>query len=285
MKNNKELALITEGFGHGFASVLIAKVNHLSPVAFSTKETKEEFEKEVELIYRNLSFFCTSLRKATWEEREELLATGWNIRQSLLDGEISAEMWEEVARTTLEPEVSPTSPAFAGVSEQTLLFVPQKLQSDGMCGVSAEQQSLSPQLFRFLRRSGYNLVLGQHFHKVNDLEKVQALAKEFNLYVPGMTENEEVLGIRGVEHEKYWLLYQKLNGCIGIAGTHTWYLLTCRPEVPQIILYNKKSVENWAEIEAAYQAAGYPIFCFGYDEETEMKAFMDEVEKNFYLFF
>lgn len=73
-----------------------------------------------------------------------------------------------------------------------VLFVPQKLQSDGECGVTAAQQSLNPQVLSFMKGTA-NLVLGQHFHKVNDLATVEALAKEFDLYVPGMNdENPEV---------------------------------------------------------------------------------------------
>lgn len=282
--NNKNIALITEGFGHGFISALIARVNNIIPVAFSTKETEEDFNNEVNQIHRNLCFALPEMRKATWEEREELLTDGWNIRQSLLAGEISAEMWKKVAEHKLTPEVAPNSPKFAGMPCDSVMFVPQKLQTDGQCGVSAAQQSLSPDLFGFLKECGYGLVLGQHFNKVNDLEKVQALSADFNLYVPGMTEDEEVFGIRGVQHEKYWNLYKRLKGCVGIAGTHTWYLLTTRPEVPQIILFNKKGVERWTEIQAAYQAAGYPIFCFGFDEQTDLKDLMEEVEETFNLF-
>ena len=278
-KNN--IGLITEAFGHGFISALLSRVNNLLPVAFSTKENEEEFLKEVEQIYRNLSFVLPEMRKATWEEREELLATGWNIRQSLLNGEICAEMWRMVAERKLLPEVA-DGPAFDSMPDNALMFVPQKLQTDGQCGVSAAQQSLSPDLFGFVK--GHNLVLGQHFHKVNDLEKVEALAAEFNLYVPGMTEDNEVFGIRGVQHEKYWNLYKRLKGCVGIAGTHTWYLLTCRPEVPQVIFFNKKGVERWEEIQAAYQASGYPIFCFGFDEETNLQELMHKVEETFTLF-
>lgn len=282
--NNKNIALITEGFGHGFACALIARVNNITPVAFSTKENEEDFNNEVNQIHRNLNFVLPEMHKATWEEREELLANGWNIRQSLLNGEISAEMWRKVAESRLTPEVAPDSPKFVGMPCDSVMFVPQKLQTDGQCGVSAAQQSLSPDLFGFLKECGYDLVLGQHFHKVNDLEKVEALAAEFDLYVPGMTEDNEVFGIRGIQHEKYWNLYRKLKGCIGIAGTHTWYLLTCRPEVPQIILFNKKGVERWKEIEAAYQAAGYPIFCFGFNDESDLQELMEDVEETFNLF-
>lgn len=281
----KKYGLITEAFGHGFIASLIAKTAGLTPVAFSTKDNREDFDKEVDLIAQNLNFVLYGVRRATWEEREEFLESGWNIRQSLLDGEISAKMWEKVAEHKLAPEIAPDSPAFASLSENSLLFVPQKLQSDGNCGITAQQQSLAPELFTFLKESEYDLALGQHFNKVNDLEKVEALATSFNLYVPGMNEDVEVFGIRGVAHERYWNMYEKLKGCVGIAGTHTWYLLTCRPEVPQIILFNKNGVENWKEIEAAYQGAGYPIFTFGFDENTDMQELMSEVKETFNLFF
>lgn len=281
----KNITLITEGFGHGFAALMIAQAYNMAPVAFSTKDNKDEFDREVELIYRNLSFFAP-LDKATWEEREALIAEGWDIRQELLDGKISAEMWSFVAsgNTLLTGSVKEL-PAFAGMPTNPILWVPQKLQSDGRCGVTAAQQSLSPELFVWLKDCGYNLVLGQHFHKVNDLEKVEALAEKFSLYVPGMTEDTAVFGIRGVPHKMYWNLYRRLKGSIGIAGTHTWYLLANFPEKPQIILYNKGGVENWDKIAKAYQSAGYLICAIGFDEETDMAELMGEVEESMELFF
>lgn len=282
---NVENAFIVEGFGHGFISALIAKALGLTPIAFSTKETEEEFSKEVDLIAGNLSFVAPNLRKATWNEREELLASGWNIRQSLINGELPADMWTAVAGEKLIPAAPGLFPAFAEMPANALMFVPQKLVSDGACGATAQQQSLSPDIFSFLKESGFGLVLGQHFHKVNDLEKVEALADEFDLYVPGLTEDNEVFGIRGVRHEMYWNLYSRLNGCIGIAGTHTWYLLTCRPEVPQIILFNNKGIERWKEIESAYQAAGYPIHCLGFDDNTDMQQLSRQIEELYHSLF
>jgi len=166
-------------------------------------------------------------------------------------------------------------PLFETLQKGATLFVPQKLFSDGLCGATAEQQSLSPAVFNFLK--GENLALGQHFHKVNDLPLVEALKEEFNLYVPGMTEDQEVFGIRGVQHKMYWHFYKKMSACVGIAGTHTWYLLTCMPEIPQVILY-RKGIERWDEIEAAYQAAGYDIRCIGFDESTNMEQLSKEIE-------
>ena len=277
------VALITEAFGHGIGSLLLAKAYGKKPVAFSEKLNKDEFEHDVEQIYNNLVFFAPNMSKATWEDREELLVNGWNVRYELLNGLITQEMWAKAAQTKLMPEVSEKLPQFIGLKQSgcRVLFIPQKLVSDGVCGISAAQQSVPLEVFEFLKkwRSYDKYVLGQHFHKENDKEKVEALAKSFAMYVPGMTEDREVFGIRGVPHKKYWHMYEQINLSIGIAGTHTWYLLACFPGVPQIILYNKKGVERWDLIEKAYQDAGYEVFCIGFDENTDWEEFSKEVEK------
>lgn len=90
MKKRK-FGLITEAFGHGFASALFTKTEKLTPVAFSDKETKEEFEAQVEQIFNNLVFFVPNSVKANWEERESYLQKGWNIRQDIIAGNITAE--------------------------------------------------------------------------------------------------------------------------------------------------------------------------------------------------
>ena len=82
----KTLGLITEGFGHGFFCLLYAKAMGLTPVAFSEKDNEADFTAQVEQIYNNLAFFAPNMVKATWEEREQLLAEGLNIRCS---GQIS----------------------------------------------------------------------------------------------------------------------------------------------------------------------------------------------------
>ena len=96
------------------------------------------------------------------------------------------------------------------------LFIPQKLISDGECGITAEQQSLPLAVFEFLKNKN-SLVLGQHFNKVNDIEAVRTLARDFDLYVPGLTENPEVMGIRGIQHTAYYNLYARLNATFGKA--------------------------------------------------------------------
>lgn len=284
MTNNIIYGLITEAFGHGFMALNFTKAENLIPVAFSDKDNKEDFESHVEQIYNNMVFFCPKLRKATWEEREMYIGAGRNFRKDLLQGKISKEMWKKFARTTLEPAEAKQDdlPRFSCLRDDAMMFVPQKLQSDGMCGISAEQQSLPLWVFGFLKSSFYDLVLGQHFHKINDRVTVEKLAEEFKCYVPGEIEDEEVFGIRGVQHKMLWHLFEKLHGIVGIAGTHSWYALTCFPDISQLIVFNKRGLENWKDIEEAYQEAGKDIVCLGYDENTDMFEFYEDMDDAFY---
>lgn len=270
--------MITEAFGHGIWGCLFAKTTGLQPVAISTKGTKEEFEAETQQIYNNLHFFIPEMKKAEWGERKEISADGWNFRQDLLDRKISAEMWREAAKHKLTPAASEIEglPSFDDIPDDSVMVIMQKLKSDEACGATAQQQSLYPGFFNFIKGSRNVHVLGQHFHKVNDLEAVSALAKEFGLLVPGMIQHPEVFGIRGVQHKMYWNLYSKIKGCIGIAGTHTAYALACFPEIAQVILHNV-GIEAWDVIAGAYQAEGYNIHSRSFDNNSNMQKLSAEV--------
>lgn len=259
-------------------AVAIAKALNLSVKIVSKKETKEEYEKDVENSYSKLSPFYSNMESIPFEEKDRFVAAGWDIVQELKDGKFDASLWDKMASSKLTPSLEGLRRYHQLEGKKNVLFVPQKLQSDGECGVTAAQQSLNPQVLAFMKGTA-NLVLGQHFHKVNDLATVEALAKEFDLYVPGRSENPEVFGIRGVAHVEYLNMYRSLAASVGIAGTHTWIMLSVFPEIPQIILFNKNGVENWKDIEAAYQKAGYRIFCIGFDENSNMAELSKEIEE------
>lgn len=259
-------------------AVAIAKALNLSVKIVSKKETKEEYEKDVENSYSKLSPFYSNMESIPFEEKDRFMKAGWDIVQELKDGKFDASLWDKMASSKLTPSLEGLRRYHQLEGKKNVLFVPQKLQSDGECGVTAAQQSLNPQVLAFMKGTA-NLVLGQHFHKVNDLSTVEALAKEFDLYVPGQTENPEVFGIRGVAHVEYLNMYRSLAASVGIAGTHTWIMLSVFPEIPQIILFNKNGVENWKDIEAAYQKAGYRIFCIGFDENSNMAELSREIEE------
>jgi len=272
---------ISSQFGHEIMAVNFAKALELPVVILPDKETKEEFEAESQKIYDNMSFFYDGVRMVPFEEKDNYAAETWDIIGELKNGALDASLWDKFASTRLMP-VAGNFPQYAALQNKTnVLVIPQKLLSDGSCGITADQQSLPLEVFYFMKNRPENLVLGQHFHKVNDLQTVKNLVREFNMYVPGMTENPEVFGIRGVQHKQYYNMYASLRASVGIAGTHTWLLLTLFPEIPQIILFNKNGVEHWKDIEAAYQRLGFRIYCIGFNENTDMETLSREIEETF----
>ncbi len=280
--------VVRSAFGHEIMAVNFAQALYMPVAIIPNKETEDEYEDESEKIANNLAFFTESLVRVPFAERQKYENMSWDIIADLKAGKLADDMWSKYfVRSRLIPTSILGLPEYQGMREnrKNLLLVPQKLISDNACGVTAQQQSLSPEVFNFLKEQNeYQLVLGQHFHKVNDLPAVEALAKEFGMYVPGMTENNEVFGIRGVRHEMYYDMYNQIGMSIGIAGTHTWILLTMFPWVPQVILYNKKGTEHWDVIGKAFQAAGYPIRTIGFDEETNMEQLSEKIKSYYKLF-
>ncbi|MGN0913544.1 MAG: hypothetical protein ACI4OW_01465 [Alphaproteobacteria bacterium] len=278
-----EAIKITSQFGHEVMSLNFANALNSRILIIPNKDNKDDYDTEAKKIYDNMSPLYGNIEIVEFEKRKNVDA--WDIVNDLKNGRITAEMWYTFAATTLELDAENLPEYNALKGKQNVLVVPQKLISDGKCGITAQQQSLPLEVFDFLKGRTENFVLGQHFHKVNDLPIVEALAKEYNMYVPGMTENTEVFGIRGVQHKLYYNMYKSLSASVGIAGTHTWIMLTMFPEIPQIILFNNKGVERWKEIEKAYQALGYKIFCIGFDENTDMKQLSKEIQEKYELLF
>lgn len=284
----KKFIVIRSSFGHEIMALNFAKALDMPVAIIPAKEKEEEYEAESEKILANLSFLSNDIVRVPFAERQKYENLSWDLIADLKAGKLADEMWERFVTARLVPtQNTNTLPQFAGMraNRKNLLLIPQKLISDGECGVTAQQQSLSPSIFNFLKEQNeYQLVLGQHFNKVNDLQAVEALAKEFSMYVPGLAENPEVLGIRGVQHKMYYNMYNQLGMSIGIAGTHSWILLTMFPWIPQVILYNRKGVENWDAIGKAFQAAGYPIRTIGFDEETNMEQLSEKIKSYYKLF-
>lgn len=283
----RNFIIVRSSFGHEIMAVNFAQAFGKKVVIIPAKDNEADFNAESEKIFANLSFFTKDLVKINFSEKEEYEKMSTDIIADLKAGKLADELWTKFANSRLVPTTTEGLHKFAGMrrNRKNLLLIPQKLISDGECGVTAQQQSVNPSVFNFLKeQKEYQLVLGQHFHKVNDLEAVQKLAESFGMYVPGMTEDEEVFGIRGVAHKEYYNMYSKLGMSIGIAGTHTWIMLTMFPWIPQVILYNRKGVENWDAIAKAYQAAGYPIRAIGFDEETDMKSLSESVASYYKLF-
>ena len=116
----------------------------------------------------------------------------------------------------------------------------------------------------------------QHFHKVNDLDKVQAFEDYFEtVYTPGKTEHPEVFGIRGVPHKMYYHLFGMLDLMVGVAGTQTWYGETMLPDLSMVTLHNTNGSENWEAKETAYQNIGRQYYCLGYNETTNLESYAE----------
>lgn len=287
MKTTK-FVVVRSAFGHEIMALNFAKALNVPVAIIPNKETEEEFNAESEKILANLSFLSNDIVRVPFADRAKYEALSYDIIADLKAGKLADDMWGKFVTARLVPTRNTNLlPQFNGMraNRKNLLLIPQKLISDGECGVTAQQQSLSPSIFNFLKEQNeYQLVLGQHFNKVNDLQAVEALAKEFSMYVPGMSEDTEVFGIRGVQHKMYYNMYNQLGMSIGIAGTHTWIMLTMFPWIPQVILYNRKGVENWDAIGKAFQAAGYPIRTIGFDESTNMEQLSEKIESYYKLF-
>ena len=286
---NKKFTVIRSAFGHEIMDLNFSQALNMPVAIIPNKETAEEFEAESKKILENLSFFSNDIITVPFAEKKKYEALSWDLIADLTGENLADEVWGKYfVKARLVPTQSTNSlPKYPGMrpNRKNLLLIPQKLVSNNACGVNAQQQSLSPEVFSFLKEQNeYQLVLGQHYHKVNDLPAVKALAQDFNMYVPGLTENHEVLGIRGVQHKMYYNMYNNIGMSIGIAGTHTWIMLAMCPWIPQVILYNKKGTEHWDVIGKAFQAAGWPIRTIGFDENTDMEQLSEKIKSYYKLF-
>lgn len=271
---------IASQFGHEIMALQEAAVDNQQVAVIPNKDTREEYDAEAQKIIDNMSFFYSNLVKVPFEERETVQVA--DVVRLLKEGKLPEECWNAFARTRLEPLMAlELLTQYLGLEDgNNILVILQKLKSDNECGVTAAQQSLPFEFFDFLRLRSERLVLGQHFHKINDRPVIEALVERFDgrMYVPGLTENEHVFGIRGVQHREYYNMYRRIKLSVGIAGTHTWYMLAMFPDTPQVILYNTNGVEHWQAIAAAFRKQGKPIYAIGFNENTDMQQLSKEVE-------
>lgn len=274
--------VIKNSFGHEIMACRFAEANGEKVYVSSNKENETEYVADVERIARTMRYFC-DVEVIPFAERN--LSADRDYIAELKKGCLTASDWEKFFSRPFELALQFDEPDFPlpklGVKE--VMMIPQKLVSDEKLGVTAAQQSLPLSVFEFFNEFSHSemvLLLGQHFHKVDDLEKVLDLSKRFNMLVPGLLGfgPDNLLGLRGVEHRLYHQLYSRLSGAVGIAGTHTWILLTCFPEVPQVILY-RKGIEDWQMIARSARRAGRRVIALEFDESTDMKEFSKRVKK------
>ena len=269
----KKFFIVRSNFGHEIVVLLAAKSYNKEVIIIPIAETKDEFIRKSLIIWYQLQFFYANIRMINWEEIEMYEKYGFDFVAALVSGKIPDEAWYHFAKFKLVPTYEVSVEYHVGGDYG--FFIPQKLVSDGKCGKTAEEQSLVPEMFECLKKRSEKRVLMQHFSIQNDVEKVLALGAD---YVPGLTENKMVFGIRNVLHSLFYPLYKHAKYSVGIAGTHSWYLLCMFPEIAQAILYPYGGREHWDVIEDAWRSQDYPIHCLGYDKTGNMDAFQQQIE-------
>lgn len=277
----KQFVKISSEFGLDIMALNFALFFDLPVVILPPQTNQEEFDQESEKILSNMSFFYNRIQKVPFGEKEKFEAEAWAIGTEIKNGTFDDNLWGEFANSKLHPQkLIEDFEELANGPMNTMLIPPQFI-SNG----ETVHPALSSEVFDFLKNCPQRLILGQHFHKESDLPQVEKLAQDFNLYVPGLTENEQILGMQGVKYLELYDLYYWIDAAVGITGTHTWLLLALFPDTAQIILYDKSGTENWKAIEAAYQAAGYCINCIGFDAKTNTKELSAEIEEIYKTFF
>jgi len=270
----KKNIVISSSFGHEVMATNFANAYGVKILIAPQRDNKEEYDAEAERIYSVMSFFYDKMEIVPFEDRNNIDA--WDVIGELKAGALPDEVWDDFFKSTLTP--TRNFPVYTEIKNEAVLFVPQKLVSDGACGLNATQQSLTPAVFDFLKDCGKQLVLGQHFNKVSDKPAVDALAEEFNLLVPGTMSHPDVYGIRGVAHERLVAVYGGGDSCVGIAGTHTWIILAMCPWVKMVIVANKNLTEHWDAIVKAAQAAGRNIRLVQFDETMTGEQISEQVQ-------
>lgn len=274
----KKNIVISSSFGHEIMACQFANTYGLKVLIAPKKDVKEEYEAEAERILSVMSFFYDKMEIVPFEERNAIDA--WDPISEIKAGTLPDEVWTDFFKSILIPTRQPSAVYPELERTENILFVPQKLMSDGACGLDAAQQSLTPAVFEFLKyRGNARLVLGQHFNKVADKPTVDDLADDFRLYVPGTESNPDVYGIRGVAHERLYPVYGGCDFCVGIAGTHTWLILAMCPWVRMVVVANKALTEHWDAIIAAAKAAGRDIELVEFDENMTGNEIAERVQE------
>ena len=284
-----EKIIIRSGFGHEIGAAAVAKYYGVPLMVIPRKDNKDDYEKEADNIVRNISFFNLRIEVVPFEKKDTV--DGWDFVKDLTGRQIKDDFWKEFAKVVLTPTESVLDlPMYAKLRElkdagYTIIGVATgKLVSDGLCGVTASQQTLPFETFEFLREIAKDrkivFVNLQHFSKVNDLDKVEAFEEYFmSVYTPGKTEHPEVFGVRGVPHKMYYHMFGMLDLVLAIAGTHTWYAETMFPNLAIVNLFNLNGVENWKAKEEAYREVGRVYYSHGYNENTDLVKYSNEIKE------
>lgn len=293
---NVNFSLISEAFGFGIKSIPMAVATQTTAVAFSTKTSQDEFEKEVELIFNNLSgiasWFNIQIEKAKWEDKEQLLKNGWLPVEEFKKGTISKILWRKWAeaihtnfmmkQNSSEMCWSKFYPNLAKeTGERKILAVNLQKWVSSSDEVNAEKQSLEATTCKEIATlKNTTKVFASHFSKVNDLEKVAEMDKMLNgIYVPGLTEATHLFGVRGVKHADFIPLVFASDATVTIASTWQWLSQVVNPAMNMKIFCNKAlpDAKYAKDIQEAMAEFGYNHQYVLFDENTDITDIATEV--------
>ena len=126
--------VISSSFGHEIMACNFAKSYGIKVLIAPKKDVKEEYNTEAERIYSVMNFFYDKMEIVPFEERNTVDA--WDIIAELKAEMLSdEEVWADFFKSTLTP--TRKFPVYAELKVNSVLFIPQKLISDGACGLNA----------------------------------------------------------------------------------------------------------------------------------------------------
>ena len=244
----KQPIIITSDRGYDLMALKYAESFSSPAWVIPTSSQNKEYAEIQKEITDNLSFFSSSLIAVPFEIREKCRQEAINLVDLAKSGQLPAEIWNRFFEQPFKPDLNRAIAPFPVSSKQkNILFVPQKSWSDNRYGITAVQKSLPPSVFSFLKNS----------------------------------PEHQLLGVQNTRHADCYQMYASVDLVIGIAGTHTWYFLTTLPWVPHIILYHKDATGWWPDIGTACQKRGYPIIPLGFNAETDLNAFSEQIRNSY----
>lgn len=264
--------------GFGILSVALSRLHNATCVIIPQATTAEEHESKSNSIYEILSeIMDIKLIKISFAEREVFEKEAWDPIADLKAGKFTAQDWSDLAKVRLafrRRDVPYVYHDLLGRDNTLVIF--SKILSDEAFGVSAKQQSLNSWHVENIIKNG-NCVYGQHFNKVTDKDNVVKFALENKMYVPGMTENPEVFGIRGRRHGDYDGMFRACNKAVMVPGTSLWIILFFYPWIRTLIPYTT-GIEDWATIAEAWRNEGYKFYTVEFNENSNPENVKAQIE-------
>jgi hypothetical protein len=287
-----KLTCTTEAFGFGLWTVPMAVATRTKLIALSLKESKDDFDKEVDLIYNNLcgiaSWFGISIEKGTWDQKDLLLKNGWTPVEEFKKGTLPHCLWakwaEAIHLNFLKKKIDWENVLLylAELSKgKPILAINLQKWFSNSTEVEAKKQSLEATAYKAIAELVETIKLfTSHFSKTNDLENVEAMKQNLHgIYIPGETELSHLFGVRGIPHKEFIPFAFAANASITIASTWGWLAQIINPAMNLKIFCNEALPDaNYAaDIEKAMARFGYRHQYVLFNENTDSVFISEEV--------